>query len=272
MNSLLKHKSVLVVGGTKGLGGAIVDALGDAGAKVTFSGRSNSPPHKGEFIQSDMQTIHGTKLLAEKLKGRDFDTALLSVGIFSKRHVERNAEGVQMDLAVSYLSRFVLMQEFGNNPQAFPKLKRVFILGFPGQNNTITDIEDINFERTPYKQLPAHTNAVVLNECLVYEAQRKFPNLQIFGLNPGLIETGENNEGSWFDWMLEKSIGLFSMSPRTFAETSVLPLLVNDKLGSPASFSRKGKVLPSVGWAASEENQRRAWEVSQQLVDKVMKQ
>lgn len=277
-SSLLKNKHVLVVGGTKGLGGAVVDALSEVGAKVTFTGRFNAENRKGEFIPSDVSTIKGTKDLAHKLKGKDFDTVLFTVGIFSKNKLERNAEGIEMDLAVSYLSRYVLVQEFCRDPQAFPQLKRIFVMGYPGQNVQPTDIEDINFEHAEYKQFPAHMNTVLFNEALVFETHRRYhPRFQVYGLSPGLIPTGirDNVHGgtkTWFGWFMEKSIAMFAMSPQTYATKTVLPLLANDDLVSPASFSQKGKPIQPGPWVDKEENRIRTWEVSEALVNKVLSQ
>jgi NAD(P)-dependent dehydrogenase (short-subunit alcohol dehydrogenase family) len=95
---MFSGKHVLIVGGTKGIGYGLVEALSENGSKVTFTGRSKPEvvPTNAEFIQSDVSTLKNAwELGAEGLKGMDFDTAILCVGIITKSSIVRNSEGVE---------------------------------------------------------------------------------------------------------------------------------------------------------------------------------
>lgn len=277
----LAGKHFLVVGGTKGIGASISKSLAERGARVTITGRTQPAQPLGElseFVPADLSTVRGAVDLGRKLQGLDIDTVVFTVGIFAKSKLERNSEGVEMDLAVSYLSRFVLVKHFADHQDHFAKLSKVFVWGYPGGDVTPTNVDDLNFETTAYAQWGAHMNTVVLNEALVYETQRRFPHLQVFGVNPGLIETGirDNVHGgeqaSYIGWLMEKAIGLFTPTVDQYVERTVMPkLLENDALASPACYSKAGKLIPSVGWVAVEANRIRAWDASADLVNKVLK-
>lgn len=70
INKELDGKRVLVTGGTKGIGRAIVDRLLNAGATIITTARSipNDLPNSVAFIQADVSTPEGTeKIISETL-------------------------------------------------------------------------------------------------------------------------------------------------------------------------------------------------------------
>lgn len=132
------------------------------------------------------------------------------------------AEGVEMDMAVSALSRHVLIAA------AAPRLKRsarVFVWGFPGSKGymTKTDVSDLNSERK-WGFETAHMNTVALNEALVHSWASK--GLTIAGFNPGLIKTGIRDAvhgGGFLGGCIESCIGFFTPSPDAYAQ-KILPI------------------------------------------------
>ena len=71
-------------------------------------------------------------------------------------------------------------------------------------------------------------NTVVGNEVLVLETARRHPELDVFGLNPGLIKTDIRSnflgEGSLKHRLTETLIGWLTPSPREYA-ARIAPLL-----------------------------------------------
>lgn len=272
---------VLVVGGTRGIGGALVDVLLSQGVRVTYVGRTAGlhPEHAlGTFLQCDLSTLRACTELAGRLEGVDFDSVVFCVGRLNLAQVERNAEGVELDLAVSYMSRFVLLKHFGtHHASLFPKLKLALVFGSPGSNNFVDNVNDLNFEDRAYQQVAAHTNTVVLNEALVYEAARRFPHIEVLGMNPGLLATGirdaaHGGDGNWFGWAMEAAIRAFNPSPKEYVARTVVPLLLKPQSAPPfvpISLSQSGEELECMGWAASEANRLRAWEASEELLQRV---
>jgi len=278
LTSQIEGKSFLVVGGTKGIGAAVSRALLERGAQVTIAGRSKceETPDKAQFIQADVGTVKAARaLVREDLKGRKFDTVIFTVGIITRSKLTRTSDGIEEDLAVSYLSRFVIANEL-ILADTLEGRKRMYIWGYPGQNIEPTDITDINFERTPYAQWGGHMNTVLFNEALVYELAHRHSDLHVFGLNPGLIRTGirdnvHGGESSIKGKIVETLIGLTMQSVDQYVATTVLPLLASPELEKKTAvcFSKKGEELPIAPWLQDASNREKVWEASQALVSKV---
>jgi hypothetical protein len=160
---------------------------------------------------------------------------------------EETAEGIERDMAVSYLSRLVIMHEIGprlgKNRPAAPMKPRVFIMGFPGTGQA-GKLDDLNAEKS-YGRWAAHMNTVAGNEMLVLDATKRYPNASFFGLNPGLIKTNIRSNLFGGDTLLYRFIewmtGLLAPSAETYAER-LTPLLVSPDIEghSGAMFDRKG--------------------------------
>ena len=271
----VKGKRFLIVGGTKGIGAALGTSLVKRGAHVVVSGRSKSEetPEGAEFIQNDVSSLANAQSLVRKdLHGQTFDTVVMTVGIITRSKLTRTAEGIEEDLAVSYMSRFVILNEL-IKARAIDGRKRVFIMGYPGQNMEPTNINDINFDTTPYKQLAAHMNTVLFNEALVYELAQKHTDLHVFGLNPGLIRTKirdnvHGGDSSWMGMVVEKLIDWLNPSTTTYAEHGLINLMASPLLDSitAKSFSRDLVELPPGPWVADRINREKAWKATQELI------
>jgi len=277
--SQVKGKSFLIVGGTKGIGAALAQSLVQREANVVVTGRTKSEetPAKAEFIHSDVSSLANTRnLVRNDLAGRKFDTVVMTVGIFSKAKLTKTSDGIEEDLAVSYLSRFVILNEL-IKAGGLEGRKRVFIMGYPGENMEPVNIDDINFEQSPYKQMGAHFNTVIFNEVLVFELAKRHPDLHVFGLNPGIIQTGirdnfHGGESSFMGKAVEKIISWTQPSTKSYAEDGLIHLMASPQLDAltAKSFSRKLVELPPGKWVADQANRDKVWKASQALVSRVV--
>jgi hypothetical protein len=137
---------VLCVGCTKGIGQAAAQAACAHGAFVVVVGRStpnqflDSCKGPSEFIKADLSLMRNGKIVVERLASYGFNTVLFTTGIISGPTRETSDEGVEMDTAVSFLSRFVMARLLTSATE--PRLKavsparkpRIFIMGFSGDN------------------------------------------------------------------------------------------------------------------------------------------
>jgi len=280
LRSEVEGKAFLIVGGTKGIGAALARLLVNNGAQVTVSGRTKSDetPNEAEFIKCDVSTVANCRGLVQvQLKGRKFDTVVFTVGIISRSTLTRTADDIEEDLAVSYLSRFIITNEL-IKVDALEGRKRVYIYGYPGQNIKPHEIEDLNFERVPYKQWTAHMNTVVLNEALVYSLAQKYPDLRVYGLNPGLIQTGirdnfHGGETSMMGRVTETLISWFNPTTDQYAANVLLPLVASPELQTKTGicFTKHGSEITGPAWGRDAENNQTAWKQSQALLAKVAK-
>jgi len=252
----LKGRKVAVVGGTGGLGRAISRVLASRGASVTVVGQTfrDAGVPGIEFIQADLSLMRESERVAKALPAGQLDLVVFTTGIFAAPKRQETAEGIERDMAVSYLSRLVTLRELaprlGKDRPAASMKPRVFIMGYPGTGQA-GSLDDLNAEKS-YSARPVHMNTVAGNEMLVLDGAKRYSNATFFGLNPGLIKTNIRDnflgKGTLKSRIIEWVIGILTPSATNYAER-LAPLLVAPDLEahSGAMFDRKGAaILPSV--------------------------
>ncbi|MDI3285622.1 SDR family NAD(P)-dependent oxidoreductase [Polyangium sp. 15x6] len=251
----LEKTKVVIVGGTGGIGRALGRFMASRGASVTVVGQTfrDAGVPGIAFIQADLSLMREAERVAKALPAEQLDLVVFTTGIFAAPKRQETAEGIERDMAVSYLSRLVILREIaprlGKDRPAAPMKPRVFIMGFPGTGQAGT-LDDLNAEKS-YSAMPVHMNTVAGNEMLVLDAAKRYANATFFGLNPGLIKTNIRDNFFGKDTLksriMETMIGLMTPSPETYAER-LAPLLVSPDLEahSGAMFNQKGfAILPT---------------------------
>ena len=252
----LSGKRVVVVGGTGGIGRALSRFMAERNAEVTVVGRTFRDVDRPRisFMKADLELMSQAQHIGQKLPAEELDLVVFTTGIIAGPSREETSEGIERDLAISYLSRLAIIREIGPrlgkrrmNPISRP---RVFVMGMPGTNQT-GNIKDLNSEKT-YSPMPTHSNTVSGNEALVLYGAHQYPDINFYGLNPGLIKTNirSNLSGGQENVrhrIMEGMIGLLTISPDTYARR-IVPLLFSTDIesASGASFNQKAiAILPS---------------------------
>ncbi|NVD69605.1 SDR family NAD(P)-dependent oxidoreductase [Duganella sp. BJB1802] len=253
----LSGKQVAIVGGTGGIGRALSRYLVSRGAGVIVVGQTfrDTGVEGIKFIQADLSLMSEAQRVAALLPAETLDMVIFTTGIFAGPQREETAEGIERDLAVSYLNRLVILRAIAprlgvRRPMSSLKA-RVFLMGYPGGGQIGTP-EDLNAEHS-YKAMPVHMNTVAGNEMLVLDAAKRYPQATFFGLNPGLIKTNIRDNFFGKDTLksriAEALIGLLTPTADQYAER-IAPLLFTPDIEghSGAMFNSKGQaILPSAG-------------------------
>ena len=214
------------------------------GAAVTVVGRTfKDDAEKITFIKADLSLMKEAKKIGESVEPAD--VVVFTAGIVPKQIRETSEEGIEMDMATSYLSRLVILKYLV--PRLKPK-SRVFNMGFPGSNNSKIKIDDLNAEKSYEGGFgDVHMTTVAGNEALVLHYAQKESGVSFFGLNPGLINTGirGNMYTGWMKMLepiAEGMIGLFNPSPTSYA-AKMVPLFFAGNLDehSGAMFNPKAQ-------------------------------
>jgi NAD(P)-dependent dehydrogenase (short-subunit alcohol dehydrogenase family) len=249
----LKGQKVAVVGGTGGIGRALARVLSGRGAQVTVVGqtfRDQGAPGLS-FLKADLNLMREARRVARELPAEELDLLVFTTGIMAATKREETAEGIERDLAVSYLSRLAMVRELGPRlgkaRPATARKPRVFVMGFPGTGQK-ANTEDLNSEKV-YQAMATHMYTVAGNEALVLDSVGRYPNANFFGLNPGLIKSNIRSnflggEGSFKHRLVEGLIGLVMISAERYAER-IAPVLVAPQLEqhSGAMFNQKGSAI-----------------------------
>lgn len=253
----LRGMKVAVIGGTGGIGRAISRFLANRGAAVVVVGQTfrDAGVEGIEFLKADLSLMREAQRVGKALPAESLDMVIFTTGIMAARKREVTAEGIERDMAVSYLSRLVILRELGprlrKQSPALHGKPRVFIMGFPGYGQK-GKIDDLNAEKV-YKSWAVHMNTVAGNEMLVLDAKTRYASAMFFGLNPGFIKTNIRSNMLGDRPLLYKLVewitGVVAPSADDYAER-IGPLLVSPDLEthSGAMFNGKGfAVLPSPG-------------------------
>jgi hypothetical protein len=252
----LSGKSLAIVGGTDGLGRAFARLAASRGARVLVVGRTfrDEGTPNITFMKADLSSMREAARVGRELD-TSLDAVLFTVGIIAAKTREVTPEGIERDMAISYLSRFAVVRELA--PRLASRLPgkpapRMFLMGMPGTGNR-GDPNDLNGEKS-YESMVVHVNTVAANEALVLDGKKRYPHALFFGLNPGLVKTNIRanvfGEGSFKHRFAEALIGLLTPTPEQYAER-ILPLFVAPELEgrSGAMFGKKGQaILPTEGF------------------------
>ena len=267
-------KHAVIVGGTNGLGRAIALQMLKHGAKVTVVGRTFRDEGSGlDFIQADLSTLQNAKTAAEKINPVDLDYLILTTGIFSSVTRKANSEGVELDLAVSYLSRYVIMDHLAQQiTKSSSGKSRVFIMGFPGMN-VKANIDDFNSEKK-YNAGTAHYNTIIGNEALVHH-YADAPNFNCYGLNPGLIKsdirTGLTGKGSILTNFIEFILSVIYPDADTYAK-SLLGVIQSEDLENRTGLmiNRNMDIIHTSKQFKDPSFVQKVIQASKKIVDKVL--
>lgn len=247
----LESLKVLVVGGTGGLGRAISKQLAAAGASVTVVGQTfrDEETKNIDFVPCDLSSMKSASELAKKLDVSQVDIVLFTTGIIAAPSKQITGEGLEKDMAVSYLNRLVMVRELVPRMQktksVFGTSPRVFYMAYPGDGQ-LGNPEDLNSEKK-YAPMKAHLNTVAGNEALVYDSAKRYENAHFYGLNPGIVRTNIRDnllgKNSWRSSAVETLVGWFTRSPDQYAER-IAPLLI-----APELEQRNGGIFNNNGHA-----------------------
>ena len=173
------------------------------------------------------------------------------------------------------MSRLVIVRELGvrlgtSRSAGRPK-PRVFIMGMPG-NDRDASLDDFNSERN-YSLSIAHSNTVVGNEALVLDGATRYPSVNFFGLNPGIIKSnimsGMLGTGTPALKLHRTIVGLLFQSAETYAG-KILPLLLTPEIEdhSGAMFNRHAVAIQSNPWLLRGQHVQRVTQESEKLVER----
>lgn len=257
----LHGKNVTVIGGTGGLGRAIAQSAAAKGAAVTVVGRTfrDKGVANMSFVPADFTTMASAAEVGRKLGKAD--VIVLSHGIVPRDKREESPDGIELDMAVSCLSRLVLLREL--LPRQEPGT-RVFVYGMPGNGSDDHKLDDLNCEKGYAGGFGfTHMNTVICNEAIVHhlaaqeKAKGEGKGVALFGMNPGLLVTDirapmHGGRASFKGRMMEGLVGLFTPSLPKYADRMVALFFAPGlQAHSGAMFGQSGgAILPNKEFAA----------------------
>lgn len=272
--------NALVVGGTGGLGRSISQDLLGKGAKVTVVGTTlrDEESENFRFIKTDLSLVKNCEEVVQKLiendSVKDFTHIIFTTGIIASRTREETSEGLERDMAISYLSRYIILKGIGSQiSKSFTvggkTLKpRVFVMGYPGKGY-LGNPDDMNADPAKYSFMAAHLNTVAANESLVLHYAKQSNSFNIYGLNPFLVRTNirSNLIGTgFFSRQLENLINFFQQTPAQYA-SNLVPLFVTPDIENNNGTLFDNKINAMTSSKGIDANVEKFWNKSAELVE-----
>ena len=138
-----------------------------------------------KHIRCDLSTVKGSLEAADKIPmPKEIHAVIFCVGITAPKKRETNDEGIEIDLMVSFISRKVILERLVERGM---KKAKVFVMGKCGAERSV-DFDNFNGQ-LEYSGAKQHDSVMVANDALVLGARKRFPNLKVYGLHPGVHGT-----------------------------------------------------------------------------------
>ncbi|HYI23685.1 MAG TPA: SDR family oxidoreductase [Candidatus Limnocylindrales bacterium] len=279
----MSGKTVLVTGGTSGLGKAAATALASMGARVGITGRDrsraemaaadivkDSNSHAVDVFVADMSSQTEVRRLAGEVLAAypRLDVLLNNVGGFwAHRHV--TADGLEHTFALNHLAPFLLtdllLERLMSSAPA-----RIVTVSSGAQSMGRIDFDDLMGERK-YSGQNAYNQSKLANVMFTYELARRLKGSGVTAtsLHPGMTSTRFGVEDTARGWgPLIAVMRLFMKSPKQGADTSVYLSSSPEVEGASGQYYAGRKAKTSNPTSYDTATVARLWQVSADLVVK----
>jgi NAD(P)-dependent dehydrogenase (short-subunit alcohol dehydrogenase family) len=198
----LKGKRVLVTGVSAGLGVETARALVAHGAPVVGAARDLTKAKAAtagvraganggglELVELDLASLDGVRVCADALvdAGEPFDLVIANAGVMACPY-GKTVDGFETQFGTNHLGHFVLVNRITSLMKRGSRLVNV---SSAGHRYSDVDLDDPNFERTPYDPWVAYGRSKTANILFAVEFDRrhKAEGVRATALHPGGIQT-----------------------------------------------------------------------------------
>jgi NAD(P)-dependent dehydrogenase (short-subunit alcohol dehydrogenase family) len=199
----LRGKRILVTGVSAGLGVETARALVARGAEVVGAARDldkarSATKHVGEqaknggrleLVQLDLASLKSVRVCADSLvaAAKPFDVIIANAGVMACPK-SKTADGFETQFGTNHLGHFVFVNRLASLLRSGGRLVN---LSSAGHRYADVDLDDPNFERTPYTEFGAYGRSKTANVLFAVEFDRrhKTRGVRATAVHPGGIRT-----------------------------------------------------------------------------------
>lgn len=274
-------KTVLVTGGTGGIGKATASGLAVLGADVAVTGRDRARTEAAAESIRAASGNGGVRAFAADLSVQSevrrlaadvldtyprLDVLVNNVGGFwAHRHV--TADGLERTFALNHVAGFLLTNLLLDRLKASAP-SRVVTVSSGAQSMGTIDFDDLQGERR-YSGQRAYNQSKLANVVFTFELARRLEGSGVTAtvLHPGVVRTAFSAEdpAPFLRWLLPLARP-FMKSPAAGARTSIYLASSPDVEGVSGAYFAKGKAKSANRSAYDFAMAARLWQVSADLV------
>jgi NAD(P)-dependent dehydrogenase (short-subunit alcohol dehydrogenase family) len=200
----LKGKRILVTGVSAGIGVETARSLAAHGAQVVGAARDLNKATTAseqvrkvaaanggsfELVELDLANLKSVRACADRLlaKGEPLDVVIANAGVMATPF-GHTADGFETQFGTNHLGHFVLVNRIA------PLLRtggRLINVSSAGHRRSNVDLEDPNFERTPYEPFVAYGRSKTANIlfAVAFDRRHRKRGVRAAAVHPGIIET-----------------------------------------------------------------------------------
>jgi NAD(P)-dependent dehydrogenase (short-subunit alcohol dehydrogenase family) len=219
----LREMRVLVTGVSAGLGVETARALARRGARVAGAARDLAKAERAtaqvradaevgvgggslELVELDLASLASIRACTAALTARDepFDLVIANAGVMATPF-GHTADGFETQFGTNHLGHFLLVNRIA--PLMRPGA-RLVSLSSSGHRYGDVDLDDPNFERTPYEPFVGYGRSKTANILFAVEFDRRHRSrgVRATAVHPGGIQTelGRHLDPAWIPGMIDQ--------------------------------------------------------------------
>jgi NAD(P)-dependent dehydrogenase (short-subunit alcohol dehydrogenase family) len=278
----MQGKTVVVTGGTSGIGEIAAIRLAEMGARIVLIARdrgrgdatlaklkaaNRAAPHG--YHLADLSSIAEMKRAAAAVAAAEakIDVLINNAGaVFLSR--QASADGLEMTFATNHMAYFVVTNMLLPNLVATPGA-RIVSTASDAHKSARLDFSDLQFANRKYASFAAYGTSKLCNILFTRELARR---LGVGGptancLHPGFVGTrfGSNNATNVFLRAIRAAVMTLGISPEEGAKTIIHLASSPDVASVSGEYFYKCKIDTPSAAAQSDPDAAQLWDVSRQL-------
>lgn len=217
----LRGKRILVTGVSAGLGVETARSLAAHGAQVVGAARDLAKAEKAtaqvhkdaiagagsfELIELDLASLKSVRACGDRLlaKGQKFDVVIANAGVMATPF-GHTADGFETQFGTNHLGHFVLVNRIAS---LIRDRGRLINLSSAGHRYSNVDLNDPNFEHTPYEPFVAYGRSKTANIlfAVAFDKRHRDRGVRAAAVHPGGIRTelGRYSEPGRIEKLIEQ--------------------------------------------------------------------
>jgi NAD(P)-dependent dehydrogenase (short-subunit alcohol dehydrogenase family) len=200
----LRGKRILVTGVSAGLGVETARSLAAHGANVTGAARDLAKAQEAtaqigkgaaarggsfELVELDLSSLASVRICADRLlaKGQRFDLIIANAGVMATPF-SSTTDHFEMQFGTNHLGHFVLVNRIA---PLLGRGGRLINVSSAGHRFANVDLDDPNFERTPYDPFLAYGRSKTANIlfAVAFDQRHRERGVRAAAVHPGVIQT-----------------------------------------------------------------------------------
>ncbi|MEO8393450.1 MAG: SDR family oxidoreductase [Chloroflexota bacterium] len=284
----INGKTVLITGGTNGIGKVTALELAKMGATVVIIGRNAAKTQETvaeikqqsgnqavESIIADMSSMAEVRRAADEFKAHHNRLHVLinnAGAMFTQR--QETVEGYEMTFALNHLAYFLLTDLLLDTLKASAPA-RIINVSSDAHKGTKLNFEDLQHEHSygAMMGMGAYSESKLANILFTYELARRMQGtgVTVNTLHPGVVRTGFGRNNGGIMRLIMPLIQRFALSETQGAQTTIYLSSSPEVEGVSGKYFAKSKAIPSSPESYDEATQKRLWTISEALTQTVVK-